>query len=174
MAVVLRDRTIKEPKELGEVYDAAEGLMAAAAFFIFAGISAATSIAGGAAANKNAKAEADFLRHIGSIEADDKRRQTRRLIASQQVAFAASGVDTQVGSPLDVLGDTVAESELAALRIQFARESQGAALRQQGSAAQTQGITSGVGTVLGAAGGFMASQKQLELERLRALGRTTQ
>ncbi len=145
----------------------------AAAGLILAAMSAATSIAGGIAANSNAKAEAAFLSQVGGIEAADRRRQTRRLIASQQVAFAASGVDPNVGTPLDVLGDTVAESELAALRIQFARESGAASLKLRGKQALTQGITSGLGTILGATAGFANTQNQLKLERLKALGRTT-
>lgn len=128
--------------------------MAQAAFLIFTAVSAATSIAGGVQAQRNAKAEASFRREVGKIEAADKRRDTRRLIASQQVAFAASGVDPSLGTPLDVLGDTVAEAELAALRLQFTRDSEAASLKLRGSQALTQGITSGLGTILGAAAGF--------------------
>jgi len=126
--------------------------MASVAFLVLTGISVAASVAGGVSANKNSKAQADHLRQVGQVEAADKRRETRKLIASQQVAFAASGVDTQVGSPLDVLGDTVAEAELAALRIQFSRDVQADAVRQRGREAQLSGITSGLGTVLGAVG----------------------
>ncbi len=128
--------------------------MATAALLTLTAISAATSIAGGAAANRDAQAEADHLRKLGRIEGEDKRRETRRLLASQQAAFAASGVDPSVGTPLDVLADTVAESELAALRIQFGRESEATAMRQRGRRAQTQGITGALGTILGGASTF--------------------
>ncbi len=124
--------------------------MAAAALVLMA-VSAATSIAGGAAANRDAKAEAAQLRRLGRVEAEDQRRETRRLLASQQAAFAASGVDPSVGTPLDVLGATVAEAELAALRIEFGRESEATSISRRGSRAQTQGITSGLGTILGGA-----------------------
>ena len=147
--------------------------MAGAAPLIMFGLSAASSIQGGIQAGNNADAQGVFLRRVGQIEAEDQRRETRRLIASQQVAFAASGVDTSVGSPLDVLGDTVAEAELAALRIQFAREQGALSIESRGDAARASGITTGVGTVLGGVGSFVNTQEQLKLERLRALGRTT-
>lgn len=127
--------------------------MAAAAIALTL-ISAATSIAGGVAAQKSAQAEAKQLRAVGEIEAEDRRRQTRRLLASQQVAFAGSGVVATTGTPLDVLGDTAAEEELAALRIQFGRENESAALRRRGDLAEIQGLTSGLGTVLGGAASF--------------------
>ncbi len=100
-------------------------------------------IVGGFAANESARLEAEFLRNIGRIEAADKRRDTRRLLASQTVAFAASGVDPGQGTPLDVLGDTVAESELAALRIQFRRDFEAQSIKRQGQQAFTQGIIGG-------------------------------
>ncbi len=127
--------------------------MAAAALVLMA-VSAAASVAGGAAANRDARAEAAHLKRLGKVEAEDQRRETRRLLASQQVAFAASGVDPSVGTPLDVLADTVAEAELAALRIQFGRESEAAAIRSRGRRAQTQGITGALGTILGGVSTF--------------------
>ncbi len=128
--------------------------MATAALLTLTAISAATSIAGGAAASRDANAEADQLRRLGKIEAEDKRRETRRLLASQQVAFAASGVDPSVGTPLDVLGATVAEAELAALRIEFGRESEATSIRSRGRRALTQGITGSLGTILGGVSTF--------------------
>ncbi len=116
--------------------------------------SAATQLAGGAAASRDAQAEADQLRRLGRVEAEDQRRETRRLLASQQVAFAASGVDPSVGIPLDVLGASAAEAELAALRIQFGRESEATSIRQRGRRAQTQGITGALGTILGGVSTF--------------------
>ncbi len=128
--------------------------MATAALLTLTAISAATSIAGGVAANRDAKAEADQFSLLGRIEAKDKRRESRRLFAAQQVKFAGSGVDPSVGTPLDVLADTVAEAELAALRIQFGRESEAAAIRSRGRRAQTQGITGALGTILGGVSTF--------------------
>lgn len=128
--------------------------MAAAIPLIPLLFSAATSIAGGVVANKNANSEANQLDKIGQVEAEDKRREIRRLLASQTVAFAAAGVDVNSGTPLDVLGDSLAEGELAALRARFARHSAANAIKLEGSQAQASGILSGVGTILGGLGGI--------------------
>lgn len=120
-------------------------------------IAAGLSIAGGFAAKRNADADAETLNELGIVEAEDSLRQTRRLLASQQVAFAKAGVATTVGTPLDVFGDTVAEAELAALRIRFGRNNEAAGLRQRGKEAQLSGILSGISTVLGGVG---SSQKR--------------
>ncbi len=116
-------------------------------------LTAGLSIVGGISAKRNAEAEAKTRRELGRVEAEDRRRQTRRLLASQKVAFAKAGVTTNVGTPLDILGDTVAEEELAALRIRFGRQSQSDALKRQGEQALIQGIAGGIGTILGGVGG---------------------
>lgn len=115
-------------------------------------VSAGLSIAGGIKAKKDAEAEANIRRKLGKVEAEDRRRQTRRLIASQQVAFAKAGVATGAGTPLDVLGDTVAEEELAALRIRFGRRLESDALKRQGDQALVFGVAGGLGTILGGLG----------------------
>ena len=126
-------------------------------------VSAAASIAGGVAADRAAKAEAKFRKKLGAAEAEDKRRLTRRLIASQEVAFAKAGIDTESGSPMDVLADTVAEEELQALRLKLSRDSQAESIRFQGKLALDAGIASGVGTVLGAAGNFQTKSGSFSL-----------
>ncbi len=52
------------------------------------------------------------------IDADDHRRETRRILASIRTAYGASGIE-MAGSPLDVLEDTALERELDTQRIQF-------------------------------------------------------
>lgn len=123
-------------------------------------LSIAQSLRGGEAAQRGAAVDAAQLRRIGAIEASDRRRALRRLIAAQTVAFAGSGVDVQLGSPLDVLGDTVAEGELDALRVRFERESQARALEARGAIARESGRTAALGTVLGATGRFIQSQSR--------------
>lgn len=112
------------------------------------------SIVGGVLANRDAKANAKNVRRIGAAEEEDKRRANRRIIASQQVAFAKAGIATGTGTALDVLGDTVAEAELAALRVRFGRKAEADALKDQGRAALTAGIIEGTGTILGSAASF--------------------
>ena len=129
-----------------------------------AGLSMATSMIGGAVAQQNADALARQLRLMGEIEVDDHRRATRRLLAAQQVAFAAAGVDTGSGTPLDVLGDTVAERELEALRIKFGRRSEAKAARIAGNLALIQGISQGGQTILGAVSEFNKKRDSIEIE----------
>lgn len=115
-------------------------------------ITAATTITGAVVAERGAKSEAKQRKLLGKAEQEDRRRKTRRLIAAQQVAFARAGVATTLGTPLDVLGDTVAEEELAALRIRFGRKSESSALKRQGNQALVQGVSRGLGTILGGVG----------------------
>lgn len=98
------------------------------------------------AAAKIAKADAASVRLLGEIEAADKRREARRLLAAQQVAFAGAGVDPQLGTPLDLLGDTAAEAELIALRAQFGRETQARAIEAGGQQAQQAGQQAAIGS----------------------------
>jgi len=130
--------------------------MATAALLALTAASAAMSVMGGIRAGQSAKMEAKQFKRIGEIEAAEHRRETKRLTAAQQVGFAKGGVGTTVGTPLDVLGDTVARRELEALRIQFGRRSQAGSVRQQGRMAELQGATQGFSTILGTAGSLYA------------------
>ena len=115
-------------------------------------VSAGMSIAGGASANAAAQREAKTLRALGRVEAEDKRREGRKLFAAQTVGFGAAGVEPTFGTPLDVLGDTVAEVELAALRAKFGRDTAASAAKARGKAALIKGFGSAAGTVLGGFG----------------------
>ncbi len=123
--------------------------MAIAAPLIPLLLSAATSIVGGVMAKQNADADAKTQRRIGAVEAEDKRRETRRLLAAQEAQYAANKVVTDIGSPLDVAGDTVAEGELAALRLKFARDSMSDAIQRRGDEALLSSIFEATGTLLG-------------------------
>ena len=50
-------------------------------------------------------------------DADDRRRKTRRTLATIRASYGHSGV-SMAGSPLDVLADTATEEELDARRIE--------------------------------------------------------
>lgn len=58
------------------------------------------------------------------IDAEDKRRENRRVLASIRTAYGASGTSL-AGSPLDVLEDTAVEQELDAKRIEFEGRARG-------------------------------------------------
>jgi hypothetical protein len=114
-------------------------------------MSAVGSIVGGVIANRDAKSGANNIKRVGEAEAEDRRRQSRRLLASQHAAFAKAGIAAGTGTALDVLGDTVAEGELDALRVRFARDTQAERLKTEGQAALVSGVASGVGSILAGA-----------------------
>jgi len=96
------------------------------------------------------------------VAADDKRRENRRTLASIRSAYGSSGLDL-AGSPLDVLADSAAESELDVQRIEYegkmrAREgaldvlgyNEGATLdRMSAKAAKTAGKFNAASSILG-------------------------
>jgi hypothetical protein len=65
-------------------------------------------------ADQNRKAAMEQSR----IAAEDKRRESRRIMASIRASYGASGVEL-AGSPLDVLTDTATEQETDARRIEY-------------------------------------------------------
>lgn len=99
------------------------------------------------------------------IAASDKRRESRRVLASMRAAYGTSGLD-MAGSPLDVLEDTALEQELDASRISYegrvrGREGaiqmlglqEGANLsRMEGAAAKTAGYIGAAGSLVGGIG----------------------
>lgn len=97
------------------------------------------------------------------------RRQSDRLIATQRVATAASGVRMS-GSPLQALADTYFNTERDAQRIQYASsieqtqaESQAAMTRIAGRAQAASFNTAAFGSLLGAAGGFASAKQQEQI-----------
>ncbi|MFQ5472450.1 MAG: hypothetical protein ACE5FA_06155 [Dehalococcoidia bacterium] len=114
--------------------------------------STAAQVGGGIASARAAKQQAKVQRRLGQIEAEDVRRESRRLLARQRVAFAKAGVSTTAGTPLDVFADAAAEAELTALRRIFERESGAVATRSAGKQAGVQGGLGGLSTVLGSIG----------------------
>jgi len=117
-------------------------------------VSGTGAIIGGIAAKRDAKLAAAFKRRLATVEARDSRRNVRRLLASQEVAFATTGADPGTGTPLAVLGDTVAEAELAILRAKFAREAEAMSMERRGEEAQTQGIISGISSIVSSVTSF--------------------
>lgn len=72
-------------------------------------------------------------------DAEDQRRENRRMLASMRAGFGANGF-SMAGSPLDALEDAATEAELDARRIQYegrasARQSQLQGIGAQDSAA---------------------------------------
>jgi hypothetical protein len=74
-----------------------------------------------------AKRNAAAALEAGSVREQAKRRETAGLIGAQRAAYAAHGVDVNVGSPVDVQASTAKLGELDALTIRnnAAREAYG-------------------------------------------------
>jgi hypothetical protein len=101
----------------------AAGASAASGFLGYKGNQAAAKAAR-QTAEYNAKVaenEAILLERAKVDEEKRLRQSSRRLAATQRVATAASGIEMS-GSPLQALADTYFNTEMDALRIQYASE----------------------------------------------------
>ncbi len=85
-------------------------------------------------------------RKRGELEETRHRQKVARLAASQRVAFAASGLESSSGSPLDTIVGTFVEGETDALIIRqnaereaIAHEFRGQNAMAEGALAQTAG-----------------------------------
>ncbi len=111
--------------------------MTAAALAITAGaVGAGSSLTQGAAARDNANQQAAFyetqqgisrqnsqiVAQQTSAKEDLQRREARRIIARQRAGLAESGVDSTVGSALDILDQSSVEAELDAMTIRYEGE----------------------------------------------------
>lgn len=73
---------------------------------------------------------AGAARRASELEGEDARRESRARLGEMRAAFGANGIDL-AGSPLDVLQDTAAESELTAQRKEYGGKAQAAAYDAQ-------------------------------------------
>jgi len=68
----------------------------------------------------------------GQVAEDEQRRRTRAMAGTQRAALAASGVQLDQGSPVDILSDTAQFGELDALTIRNNAEREAYGYRVQG------------------------------------------
>jgi len=102
-------------------------------------------------AARQAKKDAKFIKKLGPKEAAEIIRQGSRLVGEQRVAFSGSGVDVTSGTPLDVMAEAIADSELNALRAIQTRNQEAKSIRRGGQAAASIGRSNAIGTILGGA-----------------------
>ncbi len=130
-------------------------------------IGTAVSAYSSVAAGQNAKETADYNSEMqrrqakdvlvrGSIAADEKRQQARKIIGAQTAAMGASGFATDSGSPLQLLTESAGMGELDALRTLNNAQRQASGLNAQaditqwqGNVAETTGAMNAAGTALG-------------------------
>lgn len=132
--------------------------------------SAGTAAYSAVAAGENAKEAADYNARVaenaakdaaqrGAIAADEQRQKTRQMIARQNAALSAGGLDASTGTPLDIQTETAGMGELDALRIVSNAQRQAAGYTAQagleqsrGDAARTAGYFGAAGSILGGVG----------------------
>ena len=68
------------------------------------------------------------------------RRQSKRLVSTQRVATAASGIEMS-GSPLQALADTYFNTEMDALKIQYAADVAATAAEAEATLARAEGLS---------------------------------
>lgn len=115
-----------------------------------------------------AKQNADATIEAGKVAEQQQRMKTAALIGSQRAAMAANGVRLDSGSALDIQSDTATMGELDALTVRnnaarqaWAYEAQATNFNAQSQLsnaqagwAQSAGLVSGAGTLLGGASSF--------------------
>ena len=112
-------------------------------------IEAVLGYKGNQAAAKAARQTAEFNAQVAENEAvilqrrkvdeeTNMRKQSDRLIASQRVATAASGIQMS-GSALDALADSYFNTEMDALRIQYAADIEQTAKASEAALSRAEG-----------------------------------
>ncbi|GFE61924.1 hypothetical protein [Geobacter sp. AOG2] len=142
--------------------------------------STATAAYSSVAAGENAKEVADYNAKVaenaardanerGAIAAAEQRTKARQVIARQNAAMSAGGVDASTGTPLDLQTETAGVGELDALRVVNNAQRQAAGYKAQagleqfrGNAARTAGYFGAAGSILGGVGsaGYYGSKMQ--------------
>jgi hypothetical protein len=140
-------------------------LIAAGVSLAGTGVSAYGQVQAGKNANATAKFNAEMQNRAahdaevrGSLDAADKRQETRQLIARQIAALSGTGADLTSGTALDLMTESAGMGALDALRIRYNAQNQAAGLNAQadigrfeGRAAQRAGYMNAAGTLLSGA-----------------------
>lgn len=94
---------------------------------------------------------AELARQQGLVQAENQARDAKRTVGSMVANYGASGVQTDVGSPLDVLADSARMATLDNLTIKYNAEMQARSYEQQAQL-NLMGGGSSTSSVLGALG----------------------
>lgn len=112
------------------------------------------------AANYNAQVAASNAGLATQQAAEDERIfriQSRGQIAEQRAGYAASGVQSQEGNAVDVLGESASNAELDALKIRHGGEVKANAYQQEAYSATRRGELASLGGGLSAAGTLLGT-----------------
>jgi hypothetical protein len=116
-----------------------------------AGFSAYSSHQAGVAQKKAADKAADRAKEAAVLRASDTEKQHRRIIATQEARYGASGL-TMEGSPLLVQQESLAESKEQLRRILEGGDYQSDVYKQAGDEATMAGDAGAIGSLLSGAG----------------------
>lgn len=105
----------------------------------------------GKANQRLARREARGAVNAGVAQEADIRAQARRTAGEAIASMGANGGGLGTGSALDLLQESILESELDRLRVRRGAANQAAGLRYQGRIAMRQGIFDAVGGAISAA-----------------------
>jgi len=102
----------------------------------------------------------------GAVAASEHRQKVRQMIASQNAAYSATGVDSSTGSAAKIQEDTAGFGELDALRILNNAQNAASGMRAQGAledwkgdAAFTSGMFNTAGETAGSASTALVGAK---------------
>ena len=134
---------------------------------------AAVSLLGGAAgasaAQQQGQALADIYKQQGVVAQAQAKNQAaqeldkyKRIAGAQRAAYGASGVDVNVGSPLDVLADTDAEGKMSAMQILYSGELQEWNSRQGARMALLNAQGQATGSLLGGLVGGLGALSRIK------------
>ena len=131
------------------------------------GLSAGSQILGGISSYsegkqeaKAAQANADIAMQQAKNQAAQERDKYRQIAAFQKTQYAASGLNVNEGTPLDVLAATDAEAEVSAMQLLYGGKLEAANWRNKAYAAKSKGSGSLFGGILGGIGtGLMGAEK---------------
>lgn len=122
---------------------------------------------------KVAENQAKFALEAGQVEEQNKRMETNALIGQQRAIQSASGVDINVGSPIDVRVSSQILGELDALTIRTNAQAKAAALRDQATlygmeadASQLAGWINATSSILSGVSGFASKWNQYQTKSL--------
>lgn len=149
--------------------------------WVYVGVAVVTLVAGAAEANQQRQAgranqqiaennarldevQAQDEANLGARESQQSAWRTRALIGQQKAAIAASGLDSELGTPFDIQTDAAlfGGADKSAIQMDAARKAwgfQSSALnnRNQGALANWQGQASSKVTILRSIGGAMGA-----------------
>jgi len=146
------------------MFGASAATIAAVAAMAGAAITAYSTVQAGENAKDVADYNAEMQRRAahdaeqrGSIEAADKRQETRRLIARQHAAMGAGGGDADSGTNLQLLTESAGMGELDSMRIRYNAMNQASGLRAQADLGEQQGKQQRTGAYTSAGGQLLQS-----------------